>query len=258
MKNAFKNIEDEARRIASAEPLLLPKLEHFILRFDSFEAMAAHLIASSIADPYVKVHDIERTAAEIFRREPSIVASIMSDLHAVLARDPATTGPVQILLNQKGFQALQVYRIAHALWTSGRRDAAQHLQGRASIALGPDIHPASAIGSGIMLDHGSGIVIGETCTIDDDVSIMQSVTLGGTGKDEGDRHPKVRTGVLIGTGAVVLGAIVIGESAKVAAGSVVLHDVPPHTTVAGVPARVVGTSGRAVPAISMEQRLSQD
>ncbi|WP_206957932.1 serine O-acetyltransferase EpsC [Trinickia acidisoli] len=258
MEEIFERIKNDAKRVAASEPLLRPKLEHFVLRFDSFAPMAVHLIASSVADAHVGVADLERLVSECLTRKPSIAESMMRDVKAVLTRDPASSGPLPILLNQKGFQALQVYRIAHALWQAGRREAAQHLQGRASIVLGPDIHPASVIGSGIMLDHGSGIVIGETCVIDDDVSIMQSVTLGGTGKDTGDRHPKVRTGVLIGAGATVLGAIVIGESAKVAAGSVVLRDVPAHATVAGVPARVVGSSGRAAPAISMEQRLLDD
>jgi serine O-acetyltransferase len=176
-----------------------------------------------------------------------------ADLAAVYDRDPACGRYMEPLLYFKGFHALAVHRFAHALWTLGRRDFALYLQSQSSKMFSVDINPATRIGNGIMIDHGHGIVIGETATIGDNVSILQGVTLGGTGKETGDRHPKVSDNVLIGAGAKVLGNIRIGECSRVAAGSVVLKDVPPNSTVAGVPAKIVGPAGCPEPARSMDQ-----
>ena len=175
---------------------------------------------------------------------------------AVADRDPAATRLMEPLLYFKGFHAIQTHRLAHALWKAGRKDFALYLQSRSSEAFQTDIHPAARIGKGIFLDHATGLVVGSTAVIDDDVSMLHGVTLGGTGKERGDRHPKIRRGVLIGAGASIIGNIEVGHCARVAAGSVVLATVPPKKTVAGVPARVVGEAGCAEPARSMDQILA--
>jgi serine O-acetyltransferase len=173
--------------------------------------------------------------------EPETMRQIEADLVTVVRRDPACRSPLHALLDLKGLHALQTHRLAHRLWQRGRLAVAQRLAGLASAAFGVDIHPAVPIGRGVLIDHASGIVIGETAVVEDGVTILQGVTLGATGKERGDRHPKVRAGVLLGAGALVLGNIEIGTMSKVGAGSVVLRPVPPHCTVAGVPARVVRT-----------------
>ena len=170
---------------------------------------------------------------------PSIAAAATRDLVAIEIHDPACLSTLHAFLNYKGFLAVQAHRIANRLWKNGRRQLAASISNRVSVVLGPDIHPAARLGAGIMLDHGSGIVIGETAVVEDDVSILQNVTLGGTGKTDGDRHPKIRRGVMIGAGANVIGNIEVGERSKIAAGSVVLKDVPPGCTVAGIPAQIV-------------------
>jgi serine O-acetyltransferase len=193
---------------------------------------------------------------EAFATDPSIVTSIRADLQAVRDRDPAARGFVEPFLNFKGFHAVQSHRVAHWLWQQERLGLATYLQNRISEVFSVDIHPAAKIGKGILVDHGTSVVIGETSVIEDNVSLLHEVTLGGTGKETGDRHPKVRRGVLIGAGAKVLGNVEVGVGAKIAAGSVVLADVPSHTTVAGVPAKVVGRLKIEEPALEMNQSLS--
>jgi serine O-acetyltransferase len=188
--------------------------------------------------------------------DPGMSAGFQADLIAVIDRDPACKRIIEPLLYFKGFHALQTHRMAHALWKKGRTDLALYLQSRSSEVFQTDINPEARIGQGVFLDHATGLVIGQTAVIEDDVSILQDVTLGGTGKETGDRHPKIRRGVLIGAGAKVLGNIEVGHCARVAAGSVVLQDVPHNTTVAGVPARIVGTAGCAEPARTMDQILA--
>lgn len=178
-----------------------------------------------------------------------------ADIRAITERDPAATRFSEPLLYFKGFHALQTHRVAHWLWSEGRRELALFLQSRASEVFGVDIHPAARIGKGILVDHATGVVVGETAVVEDNVSILHEVTLGGTGKDCGDRHPKVRHGVLIGAGAKILGNVEVGEGAKIGAGSVVLEDVPAHATVAGVPAKVVGIAEGDEPARTMDHRL---
>jgi serine O-acetyltransferase len=192
---------------------------------------------------------------EALSRSPLMRAALRSDLMAVRERDPASRGYAQPLLYFKGFHALESYRIAHWLWDQGREALALHLQNRISELFGVDIHPAARIGAGVFIDHGTGVVIGETAVVEDNVSMLHEVTLGGTGKESGDRHPKIRRGVLISAGAKVLGNIEVGEGAKVGAGSVVLHDVPPHCTVAGVPAKIVGKTSVPEPALEMDHAL---
>ena len=246
----------EAAALSRAEPLLQPMLA----RLFPSEARLGDVLAARLAD-LLQAPDLGRDAlqdlfASVLAAAPATEAAIEADLLAVRDRDPACTSFLHAILNLKGFQALQAHRIAHALHAAGRAEMAAWLANRVSLVLGPDIHPAARIGQGIMLDHGSGIVIGETAVVEDQVSILQNVTLGGTGKVTGDRHPKVRRGVMIGAGAKILGNIEIGAFAKVAAGSVVLKPVPAHCTVAGVPAQIVRIHSAAeVPAASMDQNL---
>lgn len=183
---------------------------------------------------------LEKRLFHLYERHPDLVLAASRDLGAVVARDPAVTDALTPFLYFKGFHALQTHRLAHVLWLNGEADDALLLQNRSSLLYGVDIHPAAKIGSGLMLDHATGLVIGETAIVEDNVSILHNVTLGGTGKEKGDRHPKVRTGVMIGAGASILGNVEIGAGACIAAGSVVLRNVPPHTTVAGIPAKIVG------------------
>ena len=198
------------------------------------------------------LHDV---FIEAFYNEPIILTNIASDMIAVYERDPACPDALTPLLYFKGFQALVCYRVAHHLWNHDRQELALYLQSLISETFAVDIHPAAQIGCGILLDHATGFVAGETTVIESNVSILHEVTLGGTGKDRGDRHPKVRSGVLLGAGAKILGNVEIGECAKVGAGSVVLKDVPPHTSVAGVPAEVIGKASEVSPALGMCQNF---
>ena len=198
---------------------------------------------------------LREIADEAYRSAPELGDAARKDLIAVYERDPATHRLIQPILFFKGYQALQAYRMANWLWTHGRRDLAFFVQMRCSECFGVDIHPAAKIGTGVMIDHAHSIVIGETATVGNDVSMLHSVTLGGTGKEDGDRHPKIGNGVMIGAGAKVLGNILIGDRSRIAAGSVVLHDVPECKTVAGVPARVIGDAGCSEPSQSMNQLL---
>ncbi len=226
-----------------------------VLSHAEFPAALARVLSRKLADHAVSAGRLATLFAETMREEPAICDAAMADLSAIRDRDPACPDLLTPFLFFKGFHALQTYRFAHYLWARGRIHLALHLQGRSSDVFAVDIHPAATLGHGILLDHGTGIVIGETAIIEDDVSILQGVTLGGTGKAVGDRHPKVRRGVLIGAGAKILGAIEIGQGAKVGAGSVVLETVHSFTTVVGNPARVVGSRHTSMPALTMDQTL---
>ena len=199
---------------------------------------------------------LRELADEVYESDPSLVAAARADLVAVRERDPACHRFLRPLMFFKGFQAIQAYRIGHWLWGQGRKDMSYFIQMRVSETFGVDIHPAAKIGQGIMIDHAHSIVIGETAVVGDNVSMLHSVTLGGTGKEDDDRHPKISDGVLIGAGAKVLGNIKVGHCSRIAAGSVVLEDVPPMKTVAGVPAKIVGEAGCAQPSISMHQLIN--
>ena len=202
--------------------------------------------------PTMLIRDVIEEAMD---QDPSILKNTEFDMLATYIRDPACSDLSTPFLYFKGFHALQAYRIAHWLWQNGRHTLAQFFQSQISVGLGVDIHPAATIGHSIMLDHATGIVVGETTVIENDVSILHSVTLGGTGNESGDRHPKIRRGVLLGAGSKIIGNIEVGEGAKVGAGSVVLDDVKPHVTVAGVPAKVVGTPDEDNPAFAMNHSL---
>lgn len=218
-----------------------------------FEQLLAGVLAMQLSGDYIDAQELERRFLLHYAADSQIVTAAAQDLLAVQARDPAAGDLLRPFLFFKGYHAIQIHRLAHAAWHGSERDFALFLQNRSSVVLGVDIHPAARLGSGLMMDHATGVVIGETAVIEDDVSILHGVTLGGTGNEQGDRHPKVRRGVMIGAGAKILGNIEIGEGACIAAGSVVLKAVPAHVTVAGVPAEVVGRPQSAVPSLAMDQ-----
>ncbi len=226
-----------------------------MLRYDNLNSALASLLARKLAEQSMPPDRLGEIARAAMADDPEITAAAITDLVAIRTRDPAAERYLTPFLYYKGFHALQWHRIGHWLWRDGRRDLAHFLQSRVSEVFAVDIHPAVPVGSGVFIDHATGLVVGETAVIGDDVSILHEVTLGGTGKERGDRHPKVRDGVLLCAGAKVLGNVEIGRGAKVGAGSVVLHDVPPGATVAGVPARIVAWSSGTVPALEMDQSL---
>ncbi|MFS2177703.1 serine O-acetyltransferase [Rhizobium pisi] len=247
-------IRAEAAKLAAREPILQRRLAAEVMDTAGNDEIIARVLASRLRAVQVDTGDLFDLILSTLNDD--IMRKIEADLLAVRERDPACTTFLHALLNLKGFHALQTHRIAHALWGAGRPEIASWLANLASLIFGPDIHPAARIGASIMLDHGSGIVIGETAVIEDEVSILQNVTLGGTGKETGDRHPKIRHGVMIGAGAKILGNIEIGAFSKIAAGSVVLKAVPPHCTVAGVPAAVVRIHrADEIPAETMDQNI---
>ena len=253
--NVWETLRREAARVAQEEPTLYHLVHDVILSRETLAAALGARLARRLAR-----EDMPRTAMEplltgVFEAHPHIVHSASRDLLAMFERDPACFSPLEPVLFFKGFLALTTYRVSHQLWQDGRRWLALYFQSVASEAFTVDIHPAARIGCGILLDHATSFVVGETAIIEDDVSILHEVTLGGTGKATGDRHPIIRSGVLLGAGAKILGRVEIGTGAKVGAGSVVLNDVPPHKTVAGVPAIVVGATSEEMPAIEMNQRL---
>jgi serine O-acetyltransferase len=254
----WATVRREAKTIAKSDHAMARFISDAILDQDRLDDVIATRIAQRLATPEVGIEAIRDGFQEALADEPSIGDAVRADLAAVCERDPACDRYVEPLLYFKGYHALQTHRLAHWLWSRGRRDLALWMQSRSSDVFQTDINPAARIGKGILLDHATGLVIGSTAVVDDDVSILHEVTLGGTGKESGDRHPKIKRGVLIGAGAKILGNITIGAGAKVAAGSVVLHAVPPNTTVAGVPARVVGRVGPVAPAHTMDHMLSQE
>lgn len=245
----------EAEEAIVAEPLLGGVIHGCVLHHKSLEAALAYRMSHKLASSEMSEQILREIADQAYRSDPSLGAAARADIVAVTDRDPACHRFIQPLLYFKGFQAVQAYRLGHWLWQQGRRDFAYFIQMRTSELFGVDIHPNARIGQGIMIDHAHSIVIGETAVVGDNVSMLHSVTLGGTGKEEEDRHPKIGDGVLIGAGAKVLGNIRVGHCSRIAAGSVVLHEVPDCTTVAGVPAKVVGEAGCAQPSISMDQLL---
>ena len=254
----WQRIRTEAAKQASEEPILASFLHATILNHTRLELALSFHLASQLATPDVSSLLLSKVIMEAFESDPSIQTAVRADLQAVEDRDSACHELYIPFLYFKGFHALQTYRIAHWLWTTERESLALFFQNRMSTTFSVDIHPAATLGQGILLDHATGLVIGETAVVGKNVSILQSVTLGGTGKDEGNRHPKIGDGVLISAGAKILGNICVGEGAKVGAGSVVLEDVPAHTTVAGVPAKIVGRPASDQPALEMEHDFCCD
>ncbi len=248
-------IRNEAHRESNNEPILASFLHATILKHEELSCALSFHLSNLLGCPTVSALALREVIDEAFDNKPSLIEDAATDIAAIRDRDSACHECGTPFLYYKGFHALLTYRIANHLWNTSRKELALFLQSRASSCFGVDIHPAATIGNGLMLDHATGIVIGETSIIKDNVSIMQSVTLGGTGKESGDRHPKIDEGVLIGAGSKVLGNIRIGEGAQIGAGSVVLEDVAAHTTVAGVPAKVVGKPQEEMPSLSMDHKL---
>lgn len=251
----WERICAEAQRAVADEPLLGGLMHTALLQHPTLERALAGRLALKLASPELGAHVLREIADEAHADAPWLGEAARADLVATFERDPACHRYLQPLLYFKGFQAVQAHRVAHWLWEQGRIDMAAFVQMRVSEVFGVDIHPGARIGKGIMIDHAHSIVIGETAVVGDNVSMLHSVTLGGTGKADGDRHPKIGNGVLIGAGAKVLGNIRIGHCSRIAAGSVVLADVPACKTVAGVPARIVGEAGCEQPALSMDHRI---
>ena len=252
----WSRVCDEAVDAIKAEPLMGGMIHSSLLHHATMERALAYRFSLKLASGEMSEQILREIADEAYAVDPDLAQSARADLMAVFERDPACHRFLQPILFFKGFQAVQAYRVGHWLWKAGRRDLAYFVQMRVSEQFGVDIHPAAVVGRGIMIDHAHSIVIGETAVVGDNVSMLHSVTLGGTGKEDGDRHPKIGNGVMIGAGAKVLGNIHVGHCSRIAAGSVVLQDVPHNTTVAGVPARVVGEAGCAQPSQTMDQLLA--
>jgi serine O-acetyltransferase len=245
----------EAQDAARGEAMLARFLDLSVLERPNFGSALAGLLARKLAEPHMPYEALEEVVLEALAGDPCILGATAADLAAVRNRDPASGSYLTPFLYYKGFHSLQWHRIGHYLWEHRRQDLAHFLQSRVSEVFAVDIHPAVPVGRGVFIDHATGLVVGETSVIGNDVSILHEVTLGGTGKERGDRHPKVQDGVLLSAGAKVLGNITLGRNAKVGAGSVVLHDVPPCATVAGIPARIVGWCREMAPALAMDQML---
>ncbi len=250
-------LRNEAAAAAKSEAALASLLAAVILKHKNLGDALSYQLARKLGDQELRAMSLRDIAEEAYASDPGLVEIAEDDLKAVFERDPACKSYLQPFLFFKGFLALQTQRVAHWLWTENRETLAFYLQSRTSELFQVDIHPATRIGRGVFIDHGTGIVIGETAVIGDDVSMLQGVTLGGTGAERGDRHPKVGKGVLLGAGAKVLGNISIGDYAKVASGSVVLRDVPAGCTAAGVPARLVNCPTCEEPARSMDHTLAE-
>ncbi|BBM96956.1 serine O-acetyltransferase [Marchantia polymorpha subsp. ruderalis] len=251
-------IRAEARLEAEREPLLSSFLYASILAHSCFERSLGFVLANRLKNATLLATQLLDVFDDVFMNDSYVVQAVRLDVQAVKDRDPSCRSYSSALLYLKGYHAIQAYRVAHALWNRGQKVLALALQARISEVFAVDIHPAARIGKSILLDHGTGVVIGETAVVGDRVSMLQGVTLGGTGKASGDRHPKIREGVLIGAGATILGNIVVGKGAMVAAGSLVLKDVPPHSMVAGTPARVVGFLQEPTPSLTMKHDVTKD
>ena len=249
----WSDLREEAIRMAAAEPTLASFVHATILNHERLEEALTYHLAQKLGNDDVGAMQVRQVFDQAFADSPVIGDEVRADLSAIYERDPAVTTFVEPFLFFKGFHSLQAYRVTHWLWAKKRQALASHFQSRISEVFGVDINPAARIGRGVMIDHGTGVVIGETAVVEDDVSMLQGVTLGGTGKEHGDRHPKVRRGVMLGAGAKVLGNIEVGAYSRVGAGSVVLKDVPERCTVAGVPAKVVVCAGCDRPAQEMNQ-----
>ena len=254
----WQHIRQEAKELAECEPMLASFFHSTILKHQNLGSALSYLLANKLANPIMPAISLREIIEEAYQAEPNIIDCAACDIKAVRHRDPAVELWSTPLLYLKGFHAIQSYRITHYLWNQNRKALALYLQNQISVAFDVDIHPAPKIGHGIMFDHATGIVVGETSVIENDVSILQGVTLGGTGKESGDRHPKVREGVMIGAGAKILGNIEVGKYAKIGANSVVLQPVPEYATAAGVPARIVGKDKAAKPAFEMNQYFIDD
>jgi serine O-acetyltransferase len=252
----WSSLQAEAARERESEPAL-GRLYASILEASSFEEALARNLARKLGHPFFPAAELKRLLLEPLEAANGIGEAARTDLSAVVERDPASSGRLlEPFLFFKGYAAIQSHRLAHWLWGGGRRPAALYLQSRASEVFQTDIHPGARFGKGVFLDHATGFVAGETVVVEDNVSVLHGVTLGGTGTDKTDRHPKIRSGVLLGAGALILGAIEIGAYSRVAAGSYVTRDVPPRCTAVGVPARIIKGAGTDNPAETMDEHLT--
>ena len=254
----WEAIRTETKKEADKEPLLASFLHATILNHTSLENALSFILANKLGSPTLLPISLMELITLAFESDKTFGVNIRADLQAVKDRDPACGNYCTPLLHFKGFHALQSYRVAHWLWIQERKALSSTIQSRISEVFAVDIHPAAKLGRGILMDHATGVVIGETAVVEDDVSILHHVTLGGTGKEKGDRHPKIGKGVLISAGAIILGNVHIGEGAKIGASSVVLNDLPPHCTAVGVPAKVLGRPRSPNPALEMNHQLSDD
>jgi serine O-acetyltransferase len=254
----WSRIREEAEDIVRREPEVGTFIFSSILHHDTMETAVVNRVAERLDHQDVSAELIRQAYADALEDEPTLGDTFRVDIVATYDRDPATDRFIEPVLYYKGFHAIQTHRLAHWLWNKGRKDFAYYLQSRASVVFQCDIHPAAKVGRGIFLDHATGLVVGETAVIGNDVSILHDVTLGGTGKDHGDRHPKIADGVLIGAGAKIIGNIEIGHCARIAAGSVVINPVPNNVTVAGVPAKVVGDAPCQEPSRTMDHMFSHN
>ena len=254
----WARIRREAEEIVRREPELTTFIYSTVLHHDTFESAVFHRLAARLDHSALSAELIRQAYSDAIDDTPAIGEAFRADVMATMDRDPATHRLIEPVLYYKGFHAIQTYRLAHWLWQKSRRDFALYLQSRSSAIFQCDIHPAARIGRGIFLDHATGLVVGETAVIEDDVSLLHDVTLGGTGKEHEDRHPKIRYGVMIGAGAKILGNIEVGHCARIAAGSVVVKPVPNNVTVAGVPAKVIGVAGCPEPARTMDQMFQDE
>ena len=252
----WARVRQEAEEIVRREPELATFIYSTVLHHDTFEAALIHRLAERLDHAALSGELIRLAYGDALKEEKAIGEAFRADLMATVDRDPATHRLIEPLLYYKGYHAIQTHRLMHWLWNNGRRDFALYLQSRASTVFQCDIHPAARFGRGIFLDHATGLVVGETAVVEDDVSMLHGVTLGGTGKEWEDRHPKIRYGVMIGAGAKVLGNIEVGHCSRIAAGSVVVKPVPNNVTVAGIPAKVIGVAGCPDPARTMDQMFN--
>ncbi|MEM9972237.1 MAG: serine O-acetyltransferase [Pseudomonadota bacterium] len=252
----WERIRADARDAVTSEPLIGGLVHSSVLHHETLERALSYRIAMKLSSDEMSSQILREIADEAYAGDSTLGEAARADLTAIYDRDPASSSLLQPLLFFKGFQAVQAYRVGHHLWHQGRKNLSYLIQARVSEVFGIDIHPAARIGKGLMIDHAHSIVIGETAVVGDNVSMLHSVTLGGTGKEDDDRHPKIGDGVLIGAGAKVLGNIRVGNCSRIAAGSVVLEEVPPCKTVAGVPAKIVGEAGCDQPALTMDQILN--
>jgi serine O-acetyltransferase len=251
----WTRVRSEAEAVVRQEPQIAGFIKSAVLEQQTLEGAVIHRISRRLDHPEVSAVIIAEAFMDAVEDSPEIAEAFRADIIATYDRDPATTRFIEPVLYFKGFHAIQTHRLAHWLWHKHYKDFALYLQSRSSATFQTDIHPAAKIGRGIFLDHATGLVVGETAAIADDVSILHGVTLGGTGSENGDRHPKIGKGVMIGAGAKILGNIEVGHCARIAAGSVVVKPVPHNVTVAGVPARVIGEAGCAEPSRTMDQML---
>jgi serine O-acetyltransferase len=249
----WQQLKSEAEQVILQEPLLASYVSACVLNHNSLQSALSFILANKLSDDVMPAATVRGLFDKAFSESPKIIEDALCDIKAVFERDAAVSTHLAVIIYMKGFQSIQAHRLAHFLWLNNRKELALFMQSQNSEVFGVDIHPACKFGRGVMLDHATGIVIGETTVIEDNVSILQQVTLGGTGNEKGDRHPKIRSGVLIAAGATVLGNIEIGIGAKIGAGSVVLTDVEPHTTVVGIPAKTVGKPCTEMPSETMNQ-----